>query len=236
MIRYAQLPLSYDIQTIRQEVSGLLSGWLNHFNTRDYSGTWTVLPLRSPGGSVKSAVPDLIFETAYADTVYMQQCPVISALVSGLQCKVHSARLLNLQKGSIIKEHRDAELAFEMGQARLHFPIFTNPDVAFYVDGRRVIMDEGTCWYINANRKHHVNNQGTTDRIHLVIDCAVNDWLKETLFGPAQKDMVSDLEQMEGWEEMIASMRKSGEQFALELADRMEAQLTEAQAKAALNE
>jgi len=27
------------------------------------------------------------------------------------------------------------------------------------------------------NLKHRVDNQSTTDRIHLVIDCVVNEWL-----------------------------------------------------------
>ena len=42
----------------------------------------------------------------------------------------------------------------------------------------RVRMEEGDCWYINANRMHRVSNFGKTDRIHLVIDCVVNEWLK----------------------------------------------------------
>jgi aspartyl/asparaginyl beta-hydroxylase (cupin superfamily) len=90
-----------------------------------------------------------------------------------------SARLLNLRCGAVIKAHRDAVLAFEKGEARLHVPIVTNPGVEFVIDGERVVMEAGTCWYINANLTHRVANNGDTDRIHLVVDCGVNDWLRE---------------------------------------------------------
>ena len=90
-----------------------------------------------------------------------------------------SARLLNLRRGAAIKADRDAELAFEKGEARLHVPIVTNPGVEFVIDGERVVMEAGACWYINANLTHRVANHGDTDRIHLVVDCGVNDWLRE---------------------------------------------------------
>lgn len=88
-----------------------------------------------------------------------------------------SARFLNLQAGSVIKQHRDSELAFEKGEARLHFPVFTNPGVEFYCEDERIMLNEGECWYLNANLPHRVANNGNSDRIHLVIDCKVNDWL-----------------------------------------------------------
>lgn len=40
-------------------------------------------------------------------------------------------------------------------------------------------MKPGELWYLNVNRYHSVTNGGSTDRIHLVIDCIVNDWLRE---------------------------------------------------------
>jgi hypothetical protein len=46
-------------------------------------------------------------------------------------------------------------------------------------------MNEGELWYLNVNQPHHVTNRSTTDRIHLVIDCVVNDWLREVLLAAA---------------------------------------------------
>ena len=83
--------------------------------------------------------------------------------------------------GSIIKEHKDFKLGFEDGEIRLHIPILTNPSVEFILDGARVLMNEGECWYLNLNLPHRVANRGTSDRIHLVVDCVLNDWLRELL-------------------------------------------------------
>ena len=39
-------------------------------------------------------------------------------------------------------------------------------------------MNEGEAWYLNFSLEHSVRNGGATDRIHLVIDCIVNDWIR----------------------------------------------------------
>ena len=39
-------------------------------------------------------------------------------------------------------------------------------------------MLEGEAWYLNFNLKHSVRNHGVSERIHLVIDCIANDWLR----------------------------------------------------------
>ena len=88
---------------------------------------------------------------AYAVTPLLAECPAIARFLASLACPVMSARLLNLRCGAVIKAHRDAELAFEKGEARLHVPIVTNPGVEFVIDGERVAMETGTCRYINAN-------------------------------------------------------------------------------------
>ena len=46
------------------------------------------------------------------------------------------------------------------------------------IDGERGVMEPGTCCYINANLTHRVSNRGDCDRIHPVVDCAVDDWLR----------------------------------------------------------
>jgi hypothetical protein len=87
--------------------------------------------------------------------------------------------------GSVIKEHRDHELGFDDGEVRLHIPVITNPQVEFMLNQVRVVMNEGECWYLNVNQPHRVANHGMVDRIHLVIDCVVNDWLRELMLATA---------------------------------------------------
>jgi hypothetical protein len=40
--------------------------------------------------------------------------------------------------------------------------------------------------YLNVNLPHRVAHRGAADRIHLVIDCVVNDWLREQLLAAAR--------------------------------------------------
>ena len=39
-------------------------------------------------------------------------------------------------------------------------------------------MKAGECWYINFDLPHRINNFGSTDRVHLVMDIVVNDAIR----------------------------------------------------------
>ena len=221
MICYAQLPIATNLQPIQWEVKALSKGWQAHFNIAHYEGSWQVLPLRSPGGLANSILPDLTTYTEYANTKLLLQCPAIAQLLAGFNCPLQAVRLLNLTVGALIKPHRDADLAFERGEARLHIPIFTNPSVEFMVDGDMLTMQEGYCWYINANLTHCVANKGSTDRIHLVIDCTVNPWLK-TIFAFAEK--IKKRTEMLGPEtpQIIAQLKNMRTNTSLKMAFELE--------------
>lgn len=180
VIRVARLDFPLHPAELQAEVAALPDRWNPHFQKAHYEGAWTVLPLRSVNGNPDEKLPFALggIPAHYAPTPLLAHCPAIARFIDSLACPVRSARLLNLRSGSVIKPHRDEELAYERGEARLHVPILTNPDVEFVIDEQRVIMEPGTCWYINANLRHHVANRGPTDRIHLVVDCGVDDWLR----------------------------------------------------------
>ncbi len=103
--------------------------------------------------------------------------PRFQAALAAFRCPLQAVRLLRLVAGSHIREHRDYGLGFEHGVIRLHVPLMTGPGVEFYLDGVRVPMGEGECWYLDFGLPHRVQNNGTVDRIHLVLDCEVDDWL-----------------------------------------------------------
>jgi hypothetical protein len=180
VVRCAQLNLPFDLAAAQQEVSALPDRWRAHFQQLHYNGGWTALPLRSPGGRIDDIVPSTLGRPneSHSNTPLLAHCPAIAELLRSLECPLQSVRLLNLQRGATIHPHRDIELAFEQGEARLHFPIITNPSVEFFIDEQRVTMEAGSAWYINANLIHRVTNRGDADRIHLVVDCQVDDWLR----------------------------------------------------------
>ena len=64
---------------------------------------------------------------------------------------------------------------------RIHVPLSTTPDVAFIHDGTRVDMQAGEAWYMDLNLPHAVHNAGEHARVHLVVDCVINDWLADLL-------------------------------------------------------
>ncbi len=223
VIRCAKLDLAIDLAAAQAEVAALPDAWRAHFQKLHYDGEWTVLPLRSPGGRFDDILPFALgnSDEAHADTPFLALCPAIRRLLDSLKCPVRSARLLNLKRGAIIHPHRDVELAFENGEARLHFPIFTNPGAEFFIDEQRVMMDEGSAWYINANLTHRVANRGNADRIHLVVDCQTDDWLREvfaraTLFHSKIRRDPKELM------EMIGRLREMNTPTSLRMAEELE--------------
>jgi aspartyl/asparaginyl beta-hydroxylase (cupin superfamily) len=137
-----------------------------------------------------------------------------------------SARFLNLHAGSVIKEHKDAELAFEKGEARLHFPVITNAGVEFYSERERIFLNEGDCWYLNANLPHNVSNNSNSDRIHLVIDCKVNNWLTNLINTSeriAHKKETAD----ENLLKAIEHLRRQNTEASNTFADKLEQQVKE---------
>jgi len=226
MICFSQLNLNINVHLLQQELNNLLTGskWMPHYNTAHYTGNWHVLPLRTPGGHSDNPYADLFSHEQFEPTALLNSLPETSRFLQKIECEKLSVRLLNLHAGSVIKAHRDIELAFEQGEARLHVPIFTNSDVEFYVDEDRVVMNEGECWYINANIRHRVANKGTSDRIHLVIDCKVNEWLTKMITAGRKKTIFLKKDP-DTTQQIITSLKMANNDLSNVLADQMEMEL-----------
>lgn len=184
MIRYIRLPFLFDALQMQEEAHAIAGRWISHFNRRVYEGGWSGIPLRSPQGEKNTIFTVARPSQQYCDTEYLGQSPYLKMILAQFRCDIKTARLLKLEKGAVIKLHRDIGLSFEAGEARIHIPIVTHPDLEFYIDGDRIHLAEGECWYINANLPHRVNNPTNVDRIHLVFDCVVNDWLTRLFSKP----------------------------------------------------
>jgi len=223
MVRYARLKITFPLNGFRAEIDSIRQKWITHFNYTQFEGEWSALSLRCPGGKWDQIIPDQVSSKDYSDTELLLACPAIKNWLSDFQCKLFSVRLLNLRSGSVIKEHRDYELCYENGEARLHFPILTNEQVEFYVNNERVIMNEGECWYINANLPHRVANKGTRDRIHLVVDCDVNDWIR-AIFDKGECFFAEE-RKMDDTLKIIHELRLQNTATSNQLAEQLEKQL-----------
>jgi mannose-6-phosphate isomerase-like protein (cupin superfamily) len=224
MIRYAKLLLDLNTNDTKNELSALKGEWQAHFNTYNYEGSWTALALRSPGGHRHNIIPDMIADADYSDTELMLLFPSVNELLTRFSCPVKSVRFLNLQAGAVIKQHRDNELAFEKGEARLHFTVTTNPGVKFYVEDERIPFKEGDCWYMNANLPHRVANEGNSDRIHLIVDCDVNHWLS-SLITQSDKTSIKEENTDNDLLMIISELRRQNTATSDKLAIELEKQL-----------
>lgn len=151
------------------------SDWIDHFVTQNYEGDWDVLPLRGPRGAshpVMMAYSDPTCEH-FEDTPFLKDCSYFAKILDAFPFDLHAVRLMALSPESRIKEHRDHDLSHEDGAIRLHIPIRTSEDVEFYLNGSRVQMMEGECWYLRLSDPHSVYNGSDIRRVHLVIDAPV---------------------------------------------------------------
>ena len=174
-----KLPLTFDPQGLKADLDQISSDeWVRHFNDRYYEGEWSGVALRAVEGVSTQLYSDPGKDDAFTDTPVLGRCPSLQRVLAALECPVKSARLLKLGAGARIIEHRDYNLSLDDGEVRLHVAVTTSPLVDFYLNGERVVMNAGECWYINANLPHKVENRGDSDRVHLVIDCKVDAWLR----------------------------------------------------------
>ena len=219
MISTYKLPFSFDAQLLQSDLQRIMpEEWVAHFNQGYYKGEWSGVALRSAGGVASHINPEPLSQEPFRETPVLDQCPNVRALLETLKCPLRSVRFLKLAAGSRIKEHRDNDLGFESGQVRLHIPVTTNPRVKFFLDAHRILLNEGECWYLNFSLPHWIENGGDSDRVHLVIDCVLDEWLRE--FFPSDLFPPGDSEQSAGQPgEVFASSPAELERFRKAVAN-----------------
>jgi hypothetical protein len=179
-----KLPVAVDAFGLRADMEQLTTAdWVPHFNSAYYEGDWSVAALRSVGGRADRIYPDPTATDQYADTPILARCPSVVTLLEQFTASLLAVRFLRLGPGARIKEHADLNLGLEDGEVRLHAPVVTNADAGFTLNGRGLDLCEGELWYLNLNRKHSAVNNGEAPRVHLVIDCVVDDALRSMIVG-----------------------------------------------------
>ena len=176
-----QLSVRFDAEALAADAAGLPADtWEPHLNTQQYEGDWSGVPLRIAVGAALALYPDPTSDR-FEDSEHLGRCPSVIDALAQLKCPVQTVRFLRLGPGSRIKEHRDHRLSYADGEVRLHVPVTTGAAVDFRVGDSTVSMAPGEVWYLDLSQCHSVTNFGVHDRIHLVIDCVVNDWLTTQL-------------------------------------------------------
>ena len=189
-----RLPLAFDPARLVRDLDALRDvSWTPHFVTQNYDGDWSVMALRAQAGTTHPVM--MIYSdpaaTDFADTPFLAHTPYFRDVLGAFRCPLKAVRLMRLAPGSRIKPHTDHDLDAACGAVRIHVPIRTNPHVAFLLNGTRIDMVPGECWYLRLADTHSVVNRGTEERIHLVIDAQMNGWL-EGLFAAGQPNRQPD--------------------------------------------
>ncbi len=179
-----RLPMRFDPALLVRDLQGLHTvPWIKHFVAQNYEGDWSVIPLRGKAGATHPVM--MIYSDPscrdFADTPMLAACPYYREVLDSFAAPLQAVRLMRLAPGSVIKEHADNDLSVECGTVRFHIPVVTNPHVEFYLNRERVVLEAGSCWYLRLADPHSVINGGATDRVHMVIDATVNDWIADVL-------------------------------------------------------
>jgi len=179
-----RLPLAFDVPSMTADLLALQGpDWVGHFVKQNYSGDWSVLPLRAPAGETHPI--RMIYSdpsaTEWVDTPWLDRAPALRQAIEMFRCPVTVVRLMRLGAGSRIHEHSDHDLMAESGIARIHVPVTTDPGVTFLLNGTPVTMAPGEAWYLRLADPHAVRNEGAIDRVHLVLDVVVDAWLERML-------------------------------------------------------
>jgi Aspartyl/Asparaginyl beta-hydroxylase len=179
VIAALRLPFHFDPHRLRHDLNAVPAGdWSPHYNASDYGGEWRGAALRSGTGLSRDLTAMPPQASTFFDTPLLERCAYFREVLAAFPCPLRAVRLLGLAPGSFIREHTDNALDYEDGLVRIHIPVQTNPGVEFYISGDRVLLEAGRAYYLNVNLPHRVNNRGLTERIHLVIDAEVDEWVR----------------------------------------------------------
>jgi hypothetical protein len=102
-------------------------------------------------------------------TRWLRDMPYLTQVLAGFGVVWSRSRLMRLAPGTGVPEHADINYQWH-NRVRLHIPVFTQAAARFHCDGQSVHMAEGEAWIFDNWRRHHVENGGDADRIHLVAD------------------------------------------------------------------
>ena len=173
--QFIKLPLSFDHQRLAEEISQFGEDeWRAHVS--GFKGN-SSLVLVSTNGEENDD-----FSGPMQPSPRLQRAPYIRQIMGCFDSVIGRSRLMRLAPGASVAKHTDGHY-FWRDHLRIHIPIITTPDVAFYCDTEEVHMAAGESWTFNNWLEHSVENRSGQDRIHLVIDTVGSSTLWKMIDG-----------------------------------------------------
>jgi len=165
------LKRTYDVKRLQQDLRALEPWRKSRRDCPLHNGRWDEITFVSQPKSQGTHLPVSSFKTPI-----IKRTPYIEEIIDGLKCHVFLARIARLWPGGQIFEHQDIA-GLDTGMIRLHIPIVTHRNVEFIIDNVRQGWRPGELWYGDFSKTHAVNNFSPIDRLHLIINVEVNDFI-----------------------------------------------------------
>lgn len=193
--------------------------YIDHYSMCSKENTWSAVSLRGYGGLAefiskpsemsekwKNDNPEKL-DWTISDTPLRAKLPEFESLIDAIPGRKHRIRFMRLKPGGgEIYKHtdiQDKDAGIDEGKLmRIHIPIITSKYVKFECWNLRGVsqtthMAAGEAWYMDVRKPHRVENYGTTDRIHLVIDVESNELLKRRVSGQTSQQIIRSEEHEE---------------------------------------
>lgn len=159
---FIKLPFTFDHQRLAEEISQFGEDeWRPH--PQGYEGN-SSLVLVSTNGEENDD-----FSGPMKPSPRLDHTPYLRQVLATFNCVVGRSRLMRLAPGAAVSEHTDVHY-FWRHHLRIHIPVITDPEVAFYSGPEVVHMAAGESWTFDNWLAHSVENRSGQARIHLVID------------------------------------------------------------------
>jgi hypothetical protein len=170
---FLKLPIRFDADALATEVRALPdTAWTPH--PTGFVGNEAVR-LVTPGGEPTDAL-----DGQMGPTRHLESCSYIRQIMAEIGAVWGRSRLMGLAAGGEVPAHVDTHYYWRT-HLRIHIPVITNPGVSFTCGDETVHMAAGECWLFDSFRWHQVQNKGSEQRIHLVLDTVGGGRLPELM-------------------------------------------------------
>lgn len=161
---FIRLPYEFDAGRLEQEVRQLPEGlWMPH--PAGLRGNSAVPLISRDGGDNDD------FHGCMRATPHLHGCLYLQQVMASFNEVIGRSRLMKLAPECEVSTHVDFNY-YWYTRVRVHVPITTNPAVIFHCGPESLHMQPGESWIFDSWSRHRVENGGSQDRVHLVIDIA----------------------------------------------------------------
>jgi hypothetical protein len=143
---------------------------LSEVTPADWSPTCPDGPFKTDGWRVIGLV------SGGRRTEFVDRHPEMGRVLDYFQDPIGTAVLYSMLPGSEVHLHRDLSGSLGLGGVKYHVALETNPSVAFLIGRERFSMQAGEFWALNTSYLHGVENHGSSERVHLVVQVEVGKW------------------------------------------------------------